>query len=131
MNQSATIGQNVDETTPLRQEEAVESIATCSKENQNLEGKETSPQKQRDVEKGDIIEADDNSHEVKDTMSSAGSVKKADNENTVIQQKSSLVSDVDETLPAPSSSDEAPKTEMSSVRNETEKAKARFLESDI
>ena len=131
MTEAATTEQNIDETTPLRQAEVAESKATSSKETQNLEEKETSPQKPRDVEKGDIIETGDDSHGVKDAMSSASSLKSIDNENTVIQQKSTLVSDLDETLPSPSSSDEARKTEMSSVRKETEKAKARFLESDI
>ena len=131
MTEAATTEQNIDETTPLRQEEVAESKATSSKETQNLEVKETSPQEPRDVEKGDIIETGDNSRGVKDAMSSPSSVKSIDNENTVIQQKSTLVSDLDETLPSPSSSDEARKTEMSSVRKETEKAKARFLESDI
>jgi hypothetical protein len=108
-----------------------ESRATCSKETQRLEEKETSPQKQRDVEKGDISEAGDIPHGVKDAISSADSLKKEENENTVIQQKSTLVSDLNETSPSPSSSNEGQQTEMSSVRKETEKAKARFLESDI
>ena len=78
------------------------------------------------TEKGDCIEA-------QSTMPSPSNVTKSeDTENTVIQQASSSQVPKNDTFSASRSPiKESENTGITSIRKETEKAKARFLESDI
>ena len=77
------------------------------------------------TDSGDILSS------AKNTMSTGSNVTNLDTENTVIQEASSQVSAESKPSVSPPPSSEPPKTVITSIRQETEKAKARFLESDI
>ena len=77
------------------------------------------------TESGDIIKNEMVS------STEASNVTNLDAKNTVIQQASSQVSAESNPSVSPPPAGEPPKTVITSIRKETEKAKARFLESDI
>jgi hypothetical protein len=65
------------------------------------------------------------------SSAAASNVTNLDATNTVIQEASSQVSTESNPSASPPPAGEPPKTVITSIRTETEKAKARFLESDI
>lgn len=132
IEESSDIENVIGETTPLRHEEAIESKSIsgaklgrlCETETDSLI-KDTVSSPNR-TEKGDCIDAHN-------TMLSPSNVTKSeDTENTVIHQAASSQVPKDDTFSAfRSPVKESEKTGITSIRTETEKAKARFLESDI
>ena len=122
----------IGETTPLRHEEETESKAVSSTKYEfQCETaavcltKDTASSPNR-TESGDCIDA-------QNTMPSPSKVTKSeDTENTVIHQASSSQVPKDDKFSASRSPvKESEDTGITSIRTETEKAKARFLESDI
>ena len=120
------------ETTPLRHEEEMESETIINTKSERLhetigealEKEDDNPLNR--TESGDKINT-------QNMRSSPTNKAKSDNiEKTVIQQTpSSQISQKDEFSVTLSPEKESEKTEVTSIRTETEKAKARFLESDI
>ena len=119
----------VDETTPLREEEEEKELTTETK----IPPESGELNKQQDFEK-DRVSPIDSSNIVKNKTE----LEKSDGEKTVIQTSTSeglddADSKVSQKSPYSSSREaqDTPLTKITSIRKETEKAKARFLESDI
>ena len=120
------------ETTPLRHEEEKESETLASTKNgRNHEAisdslvNEDGSSSNKDKEVDNI--------DLQNTRSSPTNRGNSDDiEKTVIEQTpSSQISQKDECTESQSPEQESAKTKVTSIRTETEKAKARFLESDI
>ena len=115
----------------MRQEEEAESKAISSKKSEYVYEIKPTVSRKKEATPEKRTESSDTNVNTKNTISSASNVTNIDNDNTVIKPASSQVSSESKTSASPPLAPEHPKAVITSIRKETEKAKARFLESDI